>query len=637
MNIGKFLLTILLFCLLFSCSETDEAGTPFSGDDVEKTSLRFSLRTSNPTDFQLRAERAILLVSAPDMQSLSFPLTISDLGIEGTVEAVLAGTDRTFTIHVYDGDERLQYSGSITLTVEPGAMSTLPIRVTKVLGGRKGDSLALVAINSAAAIPLWDTSTPIHTWKGVTCEAHDSARVTELIYDGEYQLSHIPAEIGYLTALTKLYLRHGDIKAIPTEMSLLTQCTYIDLSNNKLTELPDQLCELTKLQTLLLSGNEIASISENLISLSALAKLDLSHNKISGLFSPNGALKSVQILVLTGNQISEIESSIFNNSSLQELYLERNSLTTLPSAIGYLDELIILKLSENHLTSLPEYISNCQKLQHLEIQENQLTSLPDSLGMLPALLNLNGKSNLLTSLGSTIGDLQKIQSIDLSHNQLPFGELEKINLSSGFAYAPQDSIGSSVTLKNKTAFQIGINVSGSKNSYQWYRDGELLTGQDTDSLYVNQSGSYSCVISSSLFEAAQQVDGVYPPLSLFHRPVSVIIEDTEAPVLKSAFLAIDSLSQNEIIGDTCFEFSDNVTPKEEVIITITSLPTQGFLEYATQEKVDVGFEFTLGAYDDVNSLKYTNEDGSVKDSFTFTLTDKEGNVSPKSTMEITYF
>lgn len=637
MNRGIFLLHIVLLFMLLSCSEQEEAGIPFGTTKGDETALRFALTTSNPTEFQLRAERAELLVSATDMQSITFPLTVTDLGIEGSVEAVLAGEKRTFTINVYDSEERLQYNGSITLDVAPGAMSTLPITIRKVLGQRRGDSLALVTINNAATTPLWDTTTPIHTWSGVTCEAHDSARVTELIYEGDYNLGHIPAEIGYLTELTKLYLRNGDIKIIPKEMELLSKLTYLDLSRNTLTELSDELCQLTNLQVLILSGNEITTISKNLSSLSALTKLDLSNNKISGTFVPNGALKSVQILVLTNNQISDIESSLFNNSSLQELYLERNSLTTLTSAIGYLQELIILKLAENHLTSLPENIGSCEKLQHLEIQQNQLTALPDSLGLLPALLNLNAKSNLLTSLGANIGTLQKIQSIDLSHNQLPFGELEKINLTSGFAYAPQDSIGNTVTLKNKMAFQIGISVSGSKNTYQWFRNNEVLEGAISDSLYVNQSGSYNCVITNPLFEAAQLVDNQSKAMSLNHRPVSVIIEDTVAPILKNAYLTIDSLSANQIIGDTCFEFSDNITPKNEVVITITSLPAMGFLEFIDQEKIDTGFQFTLGSYDDKGSLKYTNENSNSSDSFSFSLTDKEGNISQNYTMKITYF
>lgn len=634
MKMSMSLLCLCICLVLFSCNSDSTLLTP--PIDTEAT-LRFALPAGNPTDFQLRAEKAELVISATDIDPLTFPLTVTDSGIAGTITASIAGEARTFTITVYDSENRIQYQGSLSIDVDAGSMTSLPITVKKVFGGRVGDSLALVAIDKATEINLWDWQTAIHTWPGISCDTTDSARVTALSFDGEILLNHIPAEIGYLTELDSLNLRYGFINQLPDALALLQNLTFLDLSGNKLSKLDTTLCSLHSLKSLILQNNRISEIANSIDSLTNLQKLDLSGNKMKGTFSFSATPSALRILVLTNNSIDTLSESLCYLSSLQELYLEKNRLMTLPDSIGLMQELIILKASENSLNNIPELIWGCEKLQHLELQKNQLRTLPDSLGMLPSLLTLNLKENELISLGNGMDKFQKLQDLTLSYNQLQFGELMKVTLEEGFNYDPQDTIGTTVTLKNTNPFQIGISVSGSDNTYQWYRDDTVLDNATSDSLTVDRSGRYHCVISSKYFVSKNPVTDALNPMELIHRPIDVVINDTTPPVLKGAFLTVKGLSVNNSIDDTCFMFSDNITPKDAVTITLSTLPPGGYLTSNMEEEIASGYSFTLMDYSSEKRVFYTNEDSTTPDSLGFTLTDFEGNVSPEYFMNIGYF
>lgn len=627
------LLILLTALILHSCSETD---TPLSPPMLEETSVRFALPAANPTEFQLRAERAELVITGSDMDTLTFPLTVTDSGIAGTITALMAGTARTFTITVYDSDGRIQYEGSRTLDVDAGAMTSLPIRVKKILGGRRGDSLALVAIDNASDNSLWDWQTPIHTWQGVTCEALDTARVTGLSMT-ESLLSEIPNEIGYLTELTTLSLQHNSLSSLPGEIALLQKVRSVDLTGNKFNSLPTVLCSLKTMTTLLLAKNSIRTLPTALEQCTNLYKLDLSSNALSGTFSLPKTLSDLSILVLTNNNIDSLDPAICSLPALQELYLEQNNMTELTSSIGSMGELLILKLNENKLSTLPVSIAKCGKLQHLELRKNSLVKLPGTLWEMPTLLSLDLEENALTSLGESVGTLENLQNLNLCKNKLPFGELAKIPLDNGFTYSPMDTIGTTMNLTNQSSFQIGISVSGADNMYQWYRDNMKLNDQNSDSLYVTQSGTYHCVISSKSFISVDPVTKETIAMEIVHRPIIVTIADTEAPASLGAYLYIKGQTPDNPVDDTCFNIADNVTAKEDITITITSLPEAGFIESVNNEKIQEGYSFTLKEYNAKNNILYTNEDSTRIDSIGFTLTDLAGNISDKEFLKISYF
>jgi hypothetical protein len=114
--------------------------------------------------------------------------------------------------------------------------------------------LDLDANSTSLAEPLVDEC----DWTGVSCT---NGTVTELSW-GNAQLEG----------------------AIPPEIGLLTDLTYLDLSQNQLEgSLPDELFELTELEELFLYDNQLTgTISDRIGDLNNLERLHLSHNELSG-------------------------------------------------------------------------------------------------------------------------------------------------------------------------------------------------------------------------------------------------------------------------------------------------------------------------------------------------------------------
>ena len=103
--------------------------------------------------------------------------------------------------------------------------------------------------------------------------------VKELDLSG-IELTELPAEIGQLTKLTKLYLRNNSLSNLPAEIGQLTNLTYLYLSNNSLSSLPAEIGQLTKLTKLYLSDNSLSSLPAEIGQLTNLTHLNLSDNSL---------------------------------------------------------------------------------------------------------------------------------------------------------------------------------------------------------------------------------------------------------------------------------------------------------------------------------------------------------------------
>jgi hypothetical protein len=73
----------------------------------------------------------------------------------------------------------------------------------------------------------------------------------------------------------------------------------------------------------------------------------------------------------------------------------------------------------------------------------------------------------------------------------------------GFYYSPQDSVGKDTTIARNLgeSITVGVNVGGSQNNYQWFRNDTAIVGAIEDSLTISQIsqedyGDYMCEITS---------------------------------------------------------------------------------------------------------------------------------------------
>ena len=129
----------------------------------------------------------------------------------------------------------------------------------------------------------WLSNRPLGEWFGVTTDAN--GRVTHLDLDSNRLSGSIPAELGNLTNLQRLYIFDNQLSgSIPAELGNLTNLQWLALSTTQLSgSIPAELGNLTNLQELYLYATQLSgSIPAELGNLTNLLVLDLSITQLSG-------------------------------------------------------------------------------------------------------------------------------------------------------------------------------------------------------------------------------------------------------------------------------------------------------------------------------------------------------------------
>ena len=124
----------------------------------------------------------------------------------------------------------------------------------------------------------WPEAARPEDWEGVTIE---HGWVVELLL-GDFGLTGaVPAEVGRLSALRKLYLSSNQLTSVPAEIGQLTSLEWLHLDGNQLTSVPAQIGQLTSLQALNLSCNQLTSLPAEIGQLTSLDTLDLGGNQLT--------------------------------------------------------------------------------------------------------------------------------------------------------------------------------------------------------------------------------------------------------------------------------------------------------------------------------------------------------------------
>jgi len=212
------------------------------------------------------------------------------------------------------------------------------------------------------------------------------ANMTYLNLQGIQLTGTFPTEFGLMTSLRSLDLKgirpaaSRDWKkrkespadlALPSEIGLLTNLSYLHLSKNRFPAIPRELWGLKGLRWLDLSGNQLKSIDSD------IGKLD----------------KTLGSLDLSGNQLTSIPIELGQMKVMSYLDLSDNKLKKIPSELGQLTQLSGLKLSGNQLKTLPSELKLLTGLKYLEVANSQLTSIPNEILCLPGLEKINLKGN----------------------------------------------------------------------------------------------------------------------------------------------------------------------------------------------------------------------------------------------------
>jgi len=394
----------------------------------------------------------------------------------------------------------------------------------------------------------------------ITSELGQLTSLTSLYLDQNQLTGEIPSELGNLNNLAELSLWINQLSgSIPPELGNLTSLTYIDLDENQLSgTIPTELGNLTNLTNLWLDVNQLSgNIPAEIGNLAKLEKLGLAINQLTGNIPVElGNLSNLNFLGLYDNQLTGvIPTELTNLSNLGRLYLFTNQLTgTIPKELGSLNNLTTLWLYSNKLSgSIPSELGNLSNLETLYLQGNQLIgTIPTELSSLSNLTRLYLGNNQLTgSIPSTLGTLSLLERLDFQNNQLTgaipteinnlnnlflcyfggnsfnelppltstniqyfyineneftFGDFETSGLDfsalAEVTYSPQAKLAEPTKVDNgNNTTTLSFTTDGTGDVYQWYKNGEELTGETTNTITVDNTAEsfYYCFISNPTY------------------------------------------------------------------------------------------------------------------------------------------
>ena len=131
-------------------------------------------------------------------------------------------------------------------------------------------------------------------WRGVTMQ---NGRVVELGLDDVGLTGALPAEVGRLTALRKLFIGDNLLTSVPAEIGQLTSLKWLNLDSNQLRSVPAEIGQLRSLEKLYLSQNHLTSVPAGMGQLTSLRELGLRRNRLTSVPAEIGQLTSLTELL----------------------------------------------------------------------------------------------------------------------------------------------------------------------------------------------------------------------------------------------------------------------------------------------------------------------------------------------------
>ncbi|MCI5054830.1 MAG: protein phosphatase 1 regulatory subunit 42, partial [Flavobacteriales bacterium] len=183
-----------------------------------------------------------------------------------------------------------------------------------------------------------------------------------------------------------------DNVASQSQVCLMGEVRFLDLSNNDLSELPTGFSCVNKLTTIVLNQNRIEDIP---------AILDF---------------ERLDEIYLNSNKLSQVPKSIAKKTSLKKLYLDNNDIEKLNSLSKH--QLTNLSVANNRILQLPKNFESIQTLKFLDISGNGVADLSSFYVSMMDLEELNLSENEFTEIPEDIFALRNLKALDLSKNKI---------------------------------------------------------------------------------------------------------------------------------------------------------------------------------------------------------------------------
>lgn len=386
--------------------------------------------------------------------------------------------------------------------------------------------------------------------KGVPSEITALKSLQVLDLSGNY-ISSLPDSLGSLEGLRFLTLENNKLSEVPSSLGNLKHLDALVIAGNLLHAIPSFISKINSLRVLQTGVNPITAIPSEIAHMDSLRELWVNGCILSGLTPEIGNMKSLRKLELQGNFLSLLPAEIDSLKYLEELNLDNNSFSVLPFEIGGIGSLKVLSVRNNALETVPASIGQLKNLTELWLQHNYIVSIPKEMGSLASLTNLYLNNNLCDTVPKELGNLKNLVYLSLDQNKikgtlpsalgkmgnlkylyLEANELDSLPDFSGdtslviltaydnrltfediepvlkfhhisFYYGPQDSIGkyTDTIIHPGEVMKLSVNVGGTANRYQWFKNGAIIAGANSDTYTLNardslSSGSYNCMITN---------------------------------------------------------------------------------------------------------------------------------------------
>ena len=315
----------------------------------------------------------------------------------------------TVTVTADDGnDENNTASVDVTIMVDNAQSGC------NTLGNNAGlinDCEALLDSKSAFGATLnWSDQVAIADWDGVSVKgAAGMERVTRLAVRNAGLIGTIPAELGRLDALERLWLHGNELTgSIPAELGNLSSLEDMNLSRNELTgSIPAELNNLSSLMVLNLWGNKLTGEVPDLSGTSIMDRRLQNNDLMGGIPSWLSSASGLDRLHLGNNENlgGTIPGEMLNSTNIGILAVQNAGLTGEIPDLSGMTSLRSLNLRDNMLTGEVPDLSALDKLIYLRLHRNMLSGeLPGSLGGLESLQRLWAHGNQFTGIGAGLED-----------------------------------------------------------------------------------------------------------------------------------------------------------------------------------------------------------------------------------------
>ena len=182
------------------------------------------------------------------------------------------------------GDEKdrlCEYACGRNFEVLKWAHNELELPWAPYRAERVNDDVLVLRVLREASLELkklWRENAEPEEWVGVRMV---DGRLEELRLLHRGLSGAVPAEVGRLSALTKLSLEGNQLTSLPAEIGQLTSLKSLGLQGNQLTSVPAEIGQLTSLEMLDLHCNQLTSVPAEIGQLTSLTWLNLGGNRLT--------------------------------------------------------------------------------------------------------------------------------------------------------------------------------------------------------------------------------------------------------------------------------------------------------------------------------------------------------------------